>query len=61
MRKVHIYWKELQAVALVLLRIAFCLACMVVGLHLDKSIAKAYLYNQGGTVSTILTGWPMGY
>ena len=34
---------------------AFCLSGKVVALHLDNSTAKAYLCNQGGTVSPFLS------
>ena len=34
---------------------AFCLSGRVVALHLDYSTAKAYLCNQGGTVSPFLS------
>ena len=36
-------------------RMAFCLSGKVVALHLDNSTAKAYLCNQGGTVSPFLS------
>ena len=49
--RAHIALQELEAVAIMLRRMAFCLSGKVVALHLDKSIAKAYLCNQGGTVS----------
>ena len=51
----HIALKELQAVAMMLCRMAFCLSSKVVALHLDNSTAKAYLCNQGGTVSPFLS------
>ena len=38
-----------------LCRMAFCLSGEVVALHLDKSTAKVYLCNQGGTVSPFLS------
>ena len=44
---VHIALQELQAFALMLYRMAFQLSGKVV----DNSTAKAYLCNQGGTVS----------
>ena len=47
--------QELQAVAVMLCRMAFCLSGKVVALHLDNSTAKAYLCNQGGTVSPFLS------
>ena len=40
---------------MMLCRIAFHLSGKVVALHLDKSMAKAYLCNQGGTVSPFLS------
>ena len=36
-------------------RMAFCLSGKVVALHLDDSTVKAYLCNQGGTVSPFLS------
>ena len=51
----HIALQELQAIIMMLHRIAFCLYGKVVALHLDKSTAKAYLCNQGGTVSPFLS------
>ena len=47
--------QELQAVVMMLCRIVFCLSGKVVALHLDNSTAKAYLCNQGGTVSAFLS------
>ena len=46
---------ELKAIALVLHRMAFHLSGKVVALHLDNSTAKAYLCDQGGTVSHFLS------
>ena len=51
----HIALQELQAIAMMLCRIAFCLSGNVVALHLDNSTAKAYQCNQGGTVSPFLS------
>ena len=51
----HIALQELQAVAIMLHRMAFCLSGKVVALHLDNSTAKAYLCNQGSTVSPFLS------
>ena len=48
--------QQLQAVAIMLRRMAFCLSVKVVALHLDNSTAKVYLCNQGGTVSPFLSG-----
>ena len=53
--RVHIALQELQAVAIMLHRMAFCLSGKVVALHLDNSTAKAYLCNQGGTVFPFLS------
>ena len=53
--RAHIAMQELQAVAVMLRRMAFCLSGKVVALHLDNSTAKAYLCNQGGTVSPFLS------
>ena len=53
--RAHITLQELQAVAIMLCKMAFCLSGKVVALHLDKSTAKAYLCNQGGTVSPFLS------
>ena len=55
MCRAHIALQELQAVAMVLCKMAFCLCDKVVALHLDNSKAKAYLCNQGGTVSPFLS------
>ena len=53
--RAHIVLQELQAVAIMLHRMAFHLSGKVVALHLDNSAAKAYLCNQGGTVSPFLS------
>ena len=53
--RAHIALQELHAVAIMLCRMAFCLSGKVVALHLDNSTAKAYLCNQGGTVSPFLS------
>ena len=53
--RAHIALWELQAVAIMLCRMAFCLSGKVVALHLDNCTAKAYLCNQGGTVSPFLS------
>ena len=53
--RAHIALQKLQAVAIMLCRMAFCLSGKVVALHLDNSTAKAYLCNQGGTVSPFLS------
>ena len=48
--RAHIALQELQAVAIMIHRMAFCLSGKVVVLHLDNSTANAYLCNQDGTV-----------
>ena len=53
--RAHIALQELQAVAVMLHRMAFHLSGNVVVLHLDNSTAKVYLCNQGGTVSPFLS------
>ena len=53
--RAHIALQELQAVTIMLHRMTFCLSVKVVALHLDNSTAKAYLCNQGGTVSPFLS------
>ena len=55
MCRAHIALQELQAITLMLCRMAFHLSGKVVALHLDNSTAKAYLCNQGGTVSPFLS------
>ena len=55
MCRAHIALEELQAIAMMLSRMAFCLSGKVVALHLDNSTAKAYLCNQGGTGSPCLS------
>ena len=55
MCKAHIALWELQAVAMMLHRMAFQLSGKVVALHLDNNTAKAYLCNQGGVVSPVLS------
>ena len=55
MCRAHIALQELQAIVMMLCRIAFCLSGKVVALHLDKSTTKAYLCNQSGTVSPFLS------
>ena len=53
--RAHIAFQELQAVAMMLCRMAFHLSGNVVALDLDTSMAKAYLCNQEGTVSPFLS------
>ena len=53
--RAHIALQELPAVAIMLHRMALHISAKVVALHLDKSTAKAYLCNQGGTVSPFLS------
>ena len=55
MCRAHIALQELQAIAMVLHRMAFHLCGKVVALHLNNNMAKAYLCNQGGTVSPFLS------
>ena len=55
MYRAHIALQELQAVAMMLHRMAFCLSGKMVALDLDNSMAKAYLCNQGSTVSPFLS------
>ena len=50
----HFALQELWAVAMMLCRMAFWLFGKVVALNIYKSTAKAYLCNQGGTVSPFL-------
>ena len=54
MCRVHIALQELQTVAMMLCRMAFYYSGKVVALHLDNT-AKAYLCNQGDTVSPFLS------
>ena len=53
--RTHIALQELQALGIMLHRMAFYLSGKVVALHLGNSTAKAYLCNQGGTVSPFLS------
>ena len=53
--RAHITLQELWAIAMMLCRMAFHFSGKVVALHLDNSTAKAYLCNQGGTVSPFLS------
>ena len=53
--RAHIALQELQAVAIMLCKMAFCLSGKVVALHLDNSAAKAHLCNQSSTVSSFLS------
>ena len=55
MCRVYIALQELQAIAMMLCRMAFHLSGKVVALHFDNSTAKAYLCNQGGTMSPFLS------
>ena len=55
MCRAHTALQELQAVAMMLCRMAFHLSGKVVALHLDNGTAKAYLCNEGGTVSPFLS------
>ena len=51
----HIAFQELHTLTMMLCRMAFHISGKVVNLHLDNSTAKAYLCNQGGTVSPFLS------
>ena len=55
MFRAHIALQELQAVTMMLCRMAFCLSGKVVALYLDNSTEKAYMCNQGGTLSPFLS------
>ena len=55
MCRAHIALQELQAIAMMLHRMAFHLSGKVVALHLDNITAKVYQCNQGGTVSPVLS------
>ena len=55
MCRAHIALQELQAIAMMLHRMSFCLFGKVVALHLENSTAKAYLCNQGGRVSSFVS------
>ena len=55
MCRLHISLWELQAVVMMLHIMALHLSGKVVYLHLNNSAAKAYLCNQGGTVSPFLS------
>ena len=55
MSRVHIALQELQGIAMMLHRMAFHLSGKMVALHLDRSIIKVYLCNQGSTVSPFLS------
>ena len=55
MCRAHIALQEIQAITMMLHKMAFCLSGKVVALHLDNSAAKAYLCCQGGTVSPFLS------
>ena len=52
---IHIALQELWAIAIMLHRMVFHISGKMVALHLDNSTAKAYLCNQGGTVSPFLS------
>ena len=55
MCRAHIALQELQAIAMMLCRMAFHLSGKVVALHVDNSTSKAYLWHQDGTVSHFLS------
>ena len=58
--RVHIAIQKVQAVALILYRLVFQLSGKVVVMLLHNSTAKAYLCNQGGTVS-LFPDLPVAY
>ena len=53
--RAHIALQELQAIVMMLLRMAFHLSGKVVALHLHNGTAKVYLCNHGHTVSPFLS------
>ena len=53
--RAHIALWELQAIAMMLCRMAFYLSGKVVVIHLDNRNAQAHQCNQGGTVSPFLS------
>ena len=55
MCRAHITLQGLQAIVMMLQRMAFCLSGKVVVWHLDNSTAQDYLHNQCGTMSPILS------
>ena len=55
MFRAHNALQELQAVAMMLCKMAFHLSGKVVALHLDTSTAIAYQNNKGSTVSPFLS------
>ena len=55
MCRAHIALWELQGIAMMLHRMAFHLPGKLVALHFNNSTVKAYLCNQGGTVSPFLS------
>ena len=55
LHKMHIALQELQAVALMLHKMALWQSSWVVALHLDTNTAKAYLCSQGGAASLFLS------
>ena len=55
MCRAHIALQQLQAITMMMYRLAFCLSSKVVAMHLDNSTAKVYLCNQGATVSPFLS------
>ena len=55
MHKAHFTLQELQAVDMMLCRMAFRLLGKFFVLHLDSCTVKAYVCNQGSTVSPFLS------
>ena len=58
---VHIALQELQAVAMMLCRMAFYLSGKVVALHLDNSTAKAICIIKVVQCLHLFPGWPTKY
>ena len=52
-------WQELQAVVLMLCRVAFHLAGYNVALNLDNSMAKTLLCYIGHTAFLVFPDWPV--
>ena len=61
MCRAHIAWLELQAVAMILHRMAFQLSGKVVALHLDNSISKLYFVIKVVRYFLFFPDWPAGY
>ena len=61
MCRAHFALQELQAIAMMLYRMAFCLSGKVVVLHLDNSTAKATCVIKVLQCLLFFPGWPAGY